>query len=121
MRKEYEDLRKEYEDLRKEYEDLRYPFNSISGFTDVWRFNFYKDKRHSHPTQKPFDLIERIVLTSSNVGDLVVDPTMGTGTTYKVCKSHDRSFIGRELNPKYEKDIINHAMPATPNIESWSS
>ena len=112
-------LRKEYEYLRKEYEYLRYPFNSMAGFTDVWQFNFYKDKRHSHPTQKPFDLIERIVLTSSNVGDLVVDPTMGTGTTYKVCKSHDRSFIGRELNPKYEKDIISHAMPSTPTIGSY--
>ena len=119
LRKEYEDLRKEYEDLRKEYEDLRYPFNSMTGFTDVWRFNFYKDKRYSHPTQKPFDLIERIVLTSSNVGDLVVDPAMGTGTTYKVCKSHDRNFIGRELNSKYESDIINHVMPSTQPIESW--
>ena len=115
----FENLKNEYEDLRKEYEDLRYPFNSMTGFTDVWQFNFYKDKRNGHPTQKPFDLIERIVLTSSNIGDLVVDPAMGSGTSYKVCKSHDRSFIGRELNQKYEKDIISHAMPSTPTIGSY--
>ena len=118
---QYERMR-EYlngEYLRKEYEDLRYPFNSMAGFTDVWQFNFYKDKRNGHPTQKPFDLIERIVLTSSNIGDLVVDPAMGSGTSYKVCKSHDRNFIGRELKPKYEKDIISHAMPSTPTIGSY--
>lgn len=118
---ENEYLRQEYEDLRQEYEDLRYPFNSMTGFTDVWNFDFYKDKRHSHPTQKPFALIERIVLTSSNEGDLVVDPAMGTGTTYKVCKSHNRNFRGRELNAKYESDIIAHAMPLTPGLDTWSS
>ena len=119
LRKEYEDLRKEYEDLRKEYEDLRYPFNSMSGFTDTWQFDFYKEKRYNHPTQKPFSLIERIVLTSSNEGDLVIDPAMGTGTTFKVCKAHNRNFIGRELNPKYEKDIINRAMVNTPRLDNW--
>lgn len=107
--------------LRQEYEDLRYPFNSMTGFTNVWHFDFYKDKRHSHPTQKPFELIERIVLTSSNEGDLVIDPAMGTGTTYKVCKSHNRNFRGRELNPKYESDIISHAMPSTPTLDTWNN
>ena len=119
LRKEYEDLRKEYEYLRKEYEDLRYPFNSMSGFTDTWQFDFYKEKRYKHPTQKPFSLIERIVLTSSNEGDLVIDPAMGTGTTFKVCKAHNRNFNGRELNPDYEKDIISRAMVNTPRLDSW--
>lgn len=117
--KEYEYLCKEYEDLCKEYEDLRYPFNSMHGFTDTWSFDFYKEKRYNHPTQKPFSLIERIVLTSSNEGDLVIDPAMGTGTTFKVCKAHNRNFIGRELNPVYEKDIISRAMVNTPRLDSW--
>lgn len=112
-------FKRDYESLRQEYESLRFPFNSMAGFTDVWHFDFYKDKRHSHPTQKPFSLIERIVLTSSNENDLVIDPAMGTGTTYKVCKSHNRNFIGRELNPKYEQDIISHAMPSTPGLDTW--
>ena len=115
----YEFVRKDYEDLRKDYEDLRYPFNSMSGFTDTWQFDFYKEKRYNHPTQKPFSLIERIVLTSSNEGDLVIDPAMGTGTTFKVCKAHNRNFNGRELNPDYEKDIISRAMVNTPRLDSW--
>lgn len=110
---------REYEDLRREYEDLRYPFNSMSGFTDVWKFNFYKEKRFNHPTQKPFDLIERIVLTSSNEGDMVVDPAMGTGTSYKVCKAHSRNFRGREINGIYEQDIIKRAMTGTPALSTW--
>lgn len=116
---DYDFIKKDYEDLRQEYESLRYPFNSMAGFTDVWHFNFYKEKRYSHPTQKPFPLIERIVLTSSNEEDLVIDPAMGTGSSYKVCKSHNRNFIGRELNPKYEADIISHAMPSTPGLGAW--
>jgi len=119
FKKDYVDLRQEYEDMRREYEDLRYPFNYQNTSYDVWHFDFYKDKRHSHPTQKPFALIERIVLTSSNEGDLVIDPAMGTGTTYKVCKSHNRNFRGRELNAKYESDIIARAMPSTPGLDTW--
>lgn len=117
--KTYNHVKREYEDLRSEYEDLRYPFNSMSGFTDVWKFNFYKEKRFNHPTQKPFDLIERIVLTSSNEGDMVVDPAMGTGTSYKVCKSHNRNFMGREINQIYEGDIIKRAMPSTRTLNTW--
>lgn len=105
--------------LRQEYESLRYPFNSMTGFTDVWQFNFYKEKRHNHPTQKPFELIERIVLTSSNKGDLVVDPCMGTGTALKVCKAHDRNFKGAEINPKYDKTIQERADTKTPKLDKW--
>lgn len=83
IKNDYECSMLDYEYLRKDYEDLRYPFNYQNTSYDVWHFDFYKDKRHSHPTQKPFDLIERIVLTSSNEGDLVIDPAMGTGTTIK--------------------------------------
>jgi site-specific DNA-methyltransferase (adenine-specific)/adenine-specific DNA-methyltransferase len=48
--------------------------------------------------QKPIKLIERIVKASSNVGDLVLDPFAGTGTTFVVCKELKRNFIGFEIN-----------------------
>jgi site-specific DNA-methyltransferase (adenine-specific) len=117
--REYEDLRREYEDLRREYEDLRYPFNLQPGHTDVWHFNFYKEHRHGHPTQKPFDLIKRIVLTSSNEGDLVCDPAMGTGTTMKVCGVHDRNFIGAEIDSEYEHTINDRCLTHTPTLQSY--
>ena len=119
FQREYEDLRREYEDLRREYEDLRYPFNLRPGHTDVWHFNFYKERRHGHPTQKPFDLIKRIVLTSSNAGDLVCDPAMGTGTTMKVCEVHDRNFVGAEIAAEYEAAIKARGMTHTPPLSSY--
>ena len=120
MRK-YEDLRRDYEDSRRDYEDLRYIFNLQTGHTDVWSVDFYKERRHGHPTQKPFDLLKRIVLTSSNAGDLVCDPAMGTGTTMKVCKVHYRNFIGAEIDPEYESAIRDRCMTHTPLLTSYGA
>lgn len=55
----------------------------------------------SHPTQKPEKLVERIILASSNPGDKVLDPFMGSGTTGVVAKRLGRSFTGFELNAEY--------------------
>ena len=117
--RDYEDLRQDYEDLRQDYEDIRYPFNYQNNSYDVWYFDFYKERRHGHPTQKPFDLIKRIVLTSSNEGDIVCDPAMGTGTTMKVCKSSNRNFIGVEINPKYKSVIEDRCSTHTSTLEDW--
>lgn len=51
--------------------------------------------------QKPIKLIERLVLASSNEGEIVLDPFSGVGTTAVVCKKHNRRFIGFELNQEY--------------------
>lgn len=53
--------------------------------------------------QKPERLIERLVLASSNVGDLVLDPFAGVGTCPVVCSRHDRDFLAFEINPDYVK------------------
>ncbi|CAK0747730.1 Methyltransferase [Gammaproteobacteria bacterium] len=51
--------------------------------------------------QKPEKLIERLVLASSNHGDLVLDPFSGVGTCPVICKRHSRRFIAFELNQEY--------------------
>ena len=51
--------------------------------------------------QKPVKLIERLVLASSNKGDLVLDPFSGVGTTAVVCEKLSRRFIGFEVNKEY--------------------
>ena len=71
---------------------------------DVWKFShvhYCHPNRQKHPTQKPEALIERMVLASSNVGDLVLDPFAGSGTTLRVCQQLNRRCIGFELNPNY--------------------
>ncbi len=55
----------------------------------------------AHPTQKPEKLIAKIILASSNEGDLVLDPFSGSGTTGVVAKKLGRKFIDIEKNPLY--------------------
>jgi modification methylase len=57
----------------------------------------------AHPTQKPEALIYRVLLASSNPGDVVLDPFFGTGTTGAVARRLHRHWIGIEKNPHYVK------------------
>lgn len=71
---------------------------------DVWEFShvhYCNLNRQDHPTQKPEGLIERMVLASSNEGDVVLDPFSGSGTTLRVCQQVNRKGIGIEINPEY--------------------
>ncbi len=68
--------------------DLTVPFWSMSENTD-------------HPTQKPEKLLAKIILASSNPGDLVFDPFLGAGTAAVVAKKTGRSYVGIELDPVY--------------------
>jgi len=55
----------------------------------------------AHPTQKPESLLHRVILSSSNPGDVVLDPFFGTGTTGAVAKMLGRKFIGIEREQSY--------------------
>jgi len=69
------------------------------------------DGRKAHPTQKPEALLHRVVLASTRVGDVILDPFFGSGTTGAVAKQLGRDFIGIERDPDYiavaEKRIAN--------------
>ena len=54
-----------------------------------------------HSTQKPESLLHRVILSSSNVGDVILDPFFGSGTTGAVAKKLGRNFIGIEQDKKY--------------------
>ena len=54
-----------------------------------------------HPTEKPVDLMKLYVENSSQVGDTVLDPFMGSGSTGVACKELNRNFIGIELDKQY--------------------
>jgi modification methylase len=55
----------------------------------------------AHPTQKPESLLQRVLLSASNPGDLVLDPFFGTGTTGAVAKRLGRHYLGIERDPAY--------------------
>lgn len=62
--------------------------------------NQYK-KQVFHPTQKPVALFEYLIKTYTNVGDMVLDNCMGSGTTGVACVNLNRNFIGIEISEKY--------------------
>jgi len=59
-----------------------------------------------HSTQKPIELLKRVILTSTKEGDLILDPVAGTGTTGYVAYALKRNFVMVEINPKYVKGIV---------------
>ncbi|MFN0303342.1 MAG: DNA-methyltransferase [Burkholderiales bacterium] len=71
---------------------------------DVWsvsRLHRQHAERADHPTQKPLEIIERIVRVSTPPQGLVVDPFMGSGTAAVAAARNARRFVGFELNPDY--------------------
>ena len=85
--------------------------NEFASIFNLWEGNKYKsnilkykkDYNGYHPTQKPILLLEDLIKTFSNEGDLVVDLTMGSGSTGVACKNTNRSFIGIEKDENYFK------------------
>ena len=61
------------------------------------------NNQRSHPTQKPEALLYRIMVSSTNTGDTVLDPFLGSGTTAVMAKKLQRNFIGFEQDPDYIK------------------
>lgn len=64
---------------------------------------FPVDMKPIHPTQKPVSLLEYLIKTYSNEGDLVLDNCMGSGSTGVACLNTNRNFIGIEKEEKYFK------------------
>ena len=80
------------------------PYNTKKVPGNVWNMNrvrFRMAEYQNHPTQKPEELLKRVILASSNKGDVVLDPFSGSFTTCKVALDLDRKCIGIELNPEY--------------------
>lgn len=75
---------------------LRYP-------RDVLKFSRGTKKGTYHPTQKPVSLLEYLIKTYTNEGDVVLDNCMGSGSTGVACKKIKRKFIGIEIDKKYFK------------------
>lgn len=70
--------------------------------------------KKAHPTQKPESLLHRVILATTNPGDVIVDPFFGTGTTGAVAKKLGRNFIGFEREDEY----ILHASRRIAKVEA---
>ena len=88
---------------RFNYSDMK-RVNGNKQMKDVWTLTAPKPDEKTlgkHPTQKPLALLERIILSSTNPGDFVLDPFMGSGTTAVACALLVRHFIGAEHDAGY--------------------
>ena len=89
-----EQFKKEFTSTFNLWEGKKYKSNILK---------YKKDYNGYHPTQKPILLLEDLIKTFSNENDLVVDLTMGSGSTGVACKNTNRSFIGIEKDEGYFK------------------
>ena len=71
--------------------------------TDVWEFDRVVGNNQLHQNQKPLELIEQCITKHSNVGDVVFDGFIGSGTTAIACINTNRNYIGFELDEEYYK------------------
>jgi len=106
-----------HSELRRDYEDLRYTFNNPGKVSSVWQIP--PAASNGHPTPKPEALLERIILATSNPGDVVLDPFVGSGTTGAVAARLGREFTGIDISEKWvafsEKRIAE--AQAQPTLE----
>ena len=84
--------------------EKEYGYSGMSNFPkQIIEFSNPSGKGHLHPTQKPIDLMEYLIKTYTNEGDIVLDFTMGSGSTGVACVNTNRKFIGIELDENYFK------------------
>ena len=65
------------------------------------------DEKTPHPTQKPEELLRKLIFASSNDGDLILDPFSGSGTTLVVAEQLGRRWMGCDLDHTYNEWAIN--------------
>jgi len=97
------------EKYQNDFADLEMAWTSENGASKIirhlWHGMIQQDMSnkeiHYHPTQKPLQVIEKIIAMMSEENNLVLDPFMGSGTTVLACKQLKRNFIGIEISEKY--------------------
>ena len=77
-------------------------------------------EKTKHPTQKPEELLRKLILAGSNKGDIVLDPFSGSGTTLVVAEQLERLWIGCEMNKEYNSWAISRIDHVVPHpISYW--
>ena len=87
--------------IRKRIENGSKGTRLYDWFNDIQLVKNVSKEKTEHPCQVPVELMERIILLTTNEGDLVVDPFIGSGTTAIACINTNRRFIGFEIDEKY--------------------
>lgn len=112
------------------YGDTKDPFHQRAGKTDRYPSSILTfpvinaEEKPIHPTQKPLPLVEYLIRTYSNEGDLVLDPCAGSGTTAVACMTTSRRFVGFERDGGYydlarkRLDAFEPVQPEVPSVQA---
>lgn len=76
--------------------------------------NTYDKERFSHPTIKPVEIIENLIANSSDEGDLILDPFVGSGTTALACKHLKRKYIAFEIDEEFHQIAVDR-------LQGWNA
>lgn len=101
--------------------DLMRQINGGKQMKDVWRFTAPGKTEKTfgkHPTQKPVSLLERVILSSTQEGDSILDPFNGSGTTGVAAIKHGRKYFGLEMDSEYielSEKRLNEAIEEASN------
>lgn len=94
---------RDYNSIKQEFKAEKNNESTYNGNNESDVLYFSLNEKRVHPTQKPIALLEYLIKTYSNEGDLVLDNCMGSGSTGVACVNTNRDFIGIELNEEYFK------------------
>ena len=83
----------------------------------IWRFPAASARKANHPAPFPVELPLRLINLYSFVGDIVLDPFMGSGTTAEAAVQTDRRYVGYEINPEY----VEHARARVSQAEGLAA
>ena len=84
----------------------------------IWKFPAASAKKANHPAPFPLELPRRLIQMYSFVGDLVLDPFMGSGTTAEAALLSNRNYVGYEINPLYVEQAKTRLVKATQKQEN---
>ena len=121
--------RKQRQSIQGKRGSERWKYNPLGAqCTDVWKYSGERRscqargrfQKLAHPTPKPLEMIQRMVKASSNKGDIVLDPFVGSGTTAVAAKSLGRRFICSDENRDYTTLAKNRLRLLDKGIRNWN-
>lgn len=100
------------------YEDVIRPFevNAFVEFTDVWNFNSVRPYKGKHPAEKPLDMLEHCIKSTTFENDIVLDCFAGSGSTAIAALNLNRKSISLEIENEWTDVIVNRLKNHTPDL-----
>jgi len=100
------------------YEDVIRPFevNAFVEFTDVWNFNSVRPYKGKHPAEKPLDMLEHCIKSTTFENDIVLDCFAGSGSTAIASLNLNRKSISLEIENEWIDVIVNRLKNHTPDL-----